>query len=214
MIRLHAWLKWIAWLLVLCVLALMVLTARAVLLGEQELEQSDRAFHRGAVEDAVLHARRAAILYAPGAPHVERAYQRLFAVALGAEAAGDAQTAQLAWRAVRGAALESAHLWVARHGDLERANKSLARLTSNRATNGDARAAYGRALEQLSHDRRPRGTPLVLLAVGLVLAAAGLILVGAQGLASDGRLSLLDARWGVILAIIGAACWTVAVYQA
>jgi hypothetical protein len=214
MSRSGIWLRRVAWLMVLAVIGLMVVTARAILEGERQMKQSDEAFHRGDVRNAVLHARRAAILYAPGAPHVNLAYTRLIAVALGAEAAGDVQTARLAWRAVRGAALESAHLWVARHNELDRANKSLARLTSTATANSDARAAYERALEQLQRDQGPHGTYLLLLAVGLGLSAAGLALIGAQGLGSDGRISLVEARWGLILTLIGAACWTIAVYRA
>ncbi len=91
----------------LSVLIFAAFSARVILEGESELSASDAAFDRGELASALDHARRAATLYAPGAPHVERAYERLNALALGAEAAGQPKIAFLAWQATRSAALES-----------------------------------------------------------------------------------------------------------
>src|SRR5450432_3358945 len=104
------------------------LTARVILEGESELSESDAAFDRGELGPSINHARRSATLYAPGAPHVQHAYERLIAIATGAEAAGQPKTAFLAWQAVRGAALESRHVWLPRAGELDRANQNLSRL--------------------------------------------------------------------------------------
>ena len=96
----------------LVVIALGVMTYRAVRDGNQALRASDLAFNRGDLADAVLHARRAATAYAPGAPHTRAARERLRAIAVGSEAAGDAETARLAWGALRAAALETRHVTV------------------------------------------------------------------------------------------------------
>ena len=81
--------------------AVALLSARVAMEGRQQLELSDQAFHRGDLRAATLHARRAAVMIAPGAPHVDAAYRRLVAIALGAEASGKPQAARAAWRAVR-----------------------------------------------------------------------------------------------------------------
>ena len=58
-----------------------VATLRAVLDGERELALSDAAFDANDLHGAIQHARRAASAYAPCAPHVQRGYDRLLAVA-------------------------------------------------------------------------------------------------------------------------------------
>ena len=62
-------------LLVACV-GLGLLTARAVEQGEAAVQESDRAFDQGKVHEAAHHARRAAVYYAPGAPHLHFAVAR------------------------------------------------------------------------------------------------------------------------------------------
>src|ERR1041385_469444 len=92
--------------MLLAVLVLATLTARMIVEGEAELKASDASFDRGDLAEATLHARRAATLYAPGAPHVAAAFERLRAIALGAEASGNVNMARRAWGASRGALLE------------------------------------------------------------------------------------------------------------
>ncbi|HEX5099309.1 MAG TPA: hypothetical protein VFV94_07400, partial [Polyangiaceae bacterium] len=93
--------------LTLVVLALGVMTYRVVRDGEAALAESDAAFNRGDLASAVLFARRAAIAYAPGAPHTRAALARLRAVAVGSEGAADVASARLAWGAIRSAAVET-----------------------------------------------------------------------------------------------------------
>lgn len=137
------WLRGVALGLMLAVLALAAVTARAVGDGEAELKKSDVAFNHGRLNAALEHARRAAVDYAPGAPHVARAYARMIAIAVGAEAEGKPELALVAWRAVRGAALETRHLWIPHRRELERANLSLARLEAAPAPPPDARQITG-----------------------------------------------------------------------
>ncbi len=133
--------------LLLVVLGVAALTARAVREGERQMRESDAAFNRADLTSAVLHARAAAVMYAPGAPHVRRGYERLLAIAVGAEAAGQKRTAESAWRSVRGAALETRHVWVPHRAELARADENLARLAraAEGSEVGDPQLAVARA---------------------------------------------------------------------
>jgi hypothetical protein len=203
--------------MMLFVLAVAVLTARAVIDGNREMQMSDVAFDRGDLRVAIDHARRAAVLYAPGAPHVAQAYARLDAIALGAEAAGQQETARMAWRAVRGAALETRHVWIPERAELGRANQNLARLeavSSGASSARAARLARKRALAELERDSAPAAVWVMLLSLGFLLSLGGLWLVALRGVTRDGRLVLTQARLGLILTLVGAACWTLAVWRA
>ncbi|MEI9939784.1 MAG: hypothetical protein WDO69_21395 [Pseudomonadota bacterium] len=193
-----------------------VFSARVILEGESELSASDAAFDRGELGSALDHARRAATLYAPGAPHVERAYERMNALALGAEAAGQVKIAFLAWQAMRSAALESRHVWLPRRAELERANQNLARLEAlARDSAGSDRAkTQNQALTRLSADDAPAPVWIAVLGAGFLLALAGLSLFAFRGLNRTGKVSFARARLGLLLFAIGAACWTLAAYKA
>lgn len=211
------WLRGVALTMLLFVMAVATLTARAVIDGNREMQLSDQAFNKGDLRLAIDHARRAAVLYAPGAPHVSEAYSRLQAIALGAEAAGQAETARMAWQAVRGAALETRHVWIPERAELQRANENLARLQAASAASSDAQArqrAEKRALAELKRDNAPAAGWVILLSLGFLLALGGLTMVALRGVTRDGRVVLLQARLGLILTIVGAACWTIAVWKA
>ncbi|HEX6765797.1 MAG TPA: hypothetical protein VF103_09980, partial [Polyangiaceae bacterium] len=137
--------------LIVAVIALGAMTYRAVRDGAAELAESDRAFNAGDLGNAVLHARRSATAYAPGAPHTRAAVERLRAVAVGSEAAGDPETARLAWGALRAAALETRHVTVPYAAELREANERLERLASRAPTASDATTR-----EQAEEDLRKR----------------------------------------------------------
>jgi hypothetical protein len=105
-----------------------IAATRTLELGAGEMSVSDRAFDAGQLDRAVRHARSAAALYVPGAAHVDAAYARLRAVALGAERTRDLALARGAWRAMRAAALESRHVWQPHAASLAEAEASLSRL--------------------------------------------------------------------------------------
>ncbi|MES1176849.1 MAG: hypothetical protein ABUL62_21175 [Myxococcales bacterium] len=216
MTGLGGWLRRLAWLAFMVVLACAAFSARVILEGESELSASDAAFDRGELEPALDHARRSATLYAPGAAHVERAYARLNAIALGAEASGQAKVAFLAWQAMRSAALESRHVLVPHEAELTRANQNLARLEALERNPGDSERAksQAQALTRLSADDTPAPGWIAVLGLGFSLALAGLALFALQGVDRAGKVSLGRARWGLLMFAIGAACWTVAAYRA
>jgi hypothetical protein len=197
------------------VAALAIVTARAIVEGESALRQSNGAFDRGDLATATVDARRAATLYAPGAPHVGAAYARLRAIAIGAESSGDRATAMSAWRAIRGAALETRHLWIPRGVDLDDANQALARLQSGAVQDpSQAREIRDAALEHLRQDDAPRTRWVLVLGAGFVLSAFGLGLLGWRGFGRDGGFVFTEGRLALVLLAAGSACWTIAVYRA
>jgi len=193
-----------------------VFSARVILEGESELSASDAAFDRGELTSSLDHARRSATLYAPGAPHVERAYARMTALALGAEAAGQSKIAFLSWQAMRSAALESRHVFLPRQAELERANENLARLEalSRDGAGSDRPKNQTQALTRLNADDAPAPAWIAVLGAGFLLALAGLGLFAFRGLSRTGNVSFQRARVGLLLFAIGAACWTLAAYKA
>jgi hypothetical protein len=207
------WLRRAALGMLLAVLVLAGLTAKVVVEGEAALAKSDAAFDRGDLRESVLYARRAALLYAPGAPHVGAAYARLGAIAVGAEATGQGEVARQAWGAVRGAALETRHLWTPRGADLARANANLARLASGA---GSASPERERMARILARDDAPRAGWVLVLGAGFGSFAAGLALaLGALGgVSAEGRPPARKLLLSVALALVGVACWTLAVFRA
>jgi hypothetical protein len=215
--RAGAWLRPLSIALLLGVLAVAALTARAVVDGEAEMRRSDAAFDHGDLHAATDHARRAAVLYAPGAPHVQAAYERLIAIAVGAESAGKPEVARAAWRAVRGAALETRHVLSPRAGELARANESLARLSavdSHRPPPEDPAAELERARRELERDHAAATPWIFVLVAGFLLSALGLGLCALRGVTPEGALAPRQARLALVLSLLGVACWTLAVLRA
>jgi hypothetical protein len=206
-----AWLRRLALAMLLGVLTLAALTARIVADGEAALAKSDAAFDEGDLRDAILYARRAAVLYAPCAPHVSAAYARLRAIALGAEATKDFDIARQAWGATRAAALETKHFSTPRAVDLARANAALSRLASAGASDDPAREKMAQAL---ARDDAPQAGWILVLGAGFVLFAAGLLALVTAGVSREGELSRRGVALSVVLALSGVVLWTVAVYQA
>jgi len=163
------------WALAALLLFFGVATLRAVLDGERELAASDAAFDDNDLEAAIEHARRAASAYAPGAPHVERSYERLQAIARGAEAAGLAPVAMQAYQAERAAVLESASFWQPFPDRLEEADRNLARLAASRLGPEEQRGETARRLFERSQTQRSgRSAWGAGLAAAWVLAGLGL----------------------------------------
>ncbi|MBN1610663.1 MAG: hypothetical protein JW940_28800 [Polyangiaceae bacterium] len=199
----------------IAVIALAVVTMHAVSRGEREMTLSDAAFRRADLELALAHARRAAVLYAPGALHVDAAYKRLVAIAVGSEATGRPQTAVRAWRAVRGAILETQHLWIPRRDLLQRSNHRLAALEAVEArVSAEGPVADLELAAALQANPAPRLGWTAILISGLLLWCAGIAGIAMRGVGPDGAWRLREARWAVLVLVLGVACWTLAVLQA
>jgi len=193
------------------------MTYRAVSDGAEALAASDAAFNRGDLANSVLYARRAAVAYAPGAPHTRAALARLRAIAVGSEGAGDIANARLAWGAIRSSALETRHLTTPYAVELEEANRALARLAvpSSALSDVDARTrAERRARELLATVPGPSAGGGLLLLLGFLLSSAGLLCVATRGITREGRPMRAGLGLGFTLFAIGAACWTWAAFQA
>ena len=200
----------------ICVLLLLagVATLRAVLDGEREIAASDAAFDADDLHAAIQHARRAASAYTLGAPHVERGYERLLAIAHGAEAQGQPEVALLAWQAQRAAVLESASFFQPFPARLEEADRNLARLEAARTAPEPERAAAAQRLFKQSRaqagERAPWGG---LLAGGLLVAGAGMAWFARGALGRGGAISWSGGRWGLATFACGAALWALAAYR-
>ena len=191
-----------------------VATLRAVLDGERELAASDAAFDANDLQGAIEHARRAASAYAPGAPHVERGYQRLLAIARGAEATGQAAVAMQAFQAERAAVLESASFFQPFPERLDEADRNLARLSASTTSAQAERAETARRLFERSQNERSGRAPWgACLAAGLLLSALGLFWFGARALLPGGRIEWRGGRWGMLTFGLGAALWAFAAFH-
>ncbi|HEX6273695.1 MAG TPA: hypothetical protein VFZ53_11665 [Polyangiaceae bacterium] len=197
------------------VVALGVMTYRAVRDGDEALTASDAAFNRGELAESVLYARRAAIAYAPGAPHTRVALERLRAIAVGSEAAGDAEIARLSWGAIRAAALETRHVTIPYAAELDEANERLERLAKGTAQAAAARARAEPELRAaLARVPGPSAAASAALVIGFVLALGGLLFVAALGLTRDGRIVRQKLFYGLGMFVAGALLWAIAVYRA
>jgi len=184
-----------------------------VLDGEREIAASDAAFDADDLHAAIQHARRAASAYTLGAPHVERGYERLLAIARGAEASGQADIALLAWQAQRAAVLESQSLLRPFPERLEEANRNLARLQAAETAAEAERTDMAQRLFRKAQSHQARAPWGALLAAGLLVAAAGLAWFAAAGVAADGRIHWRRGLWGLIAVGLGAALWAAAAFH-
>jgi hypothetical protein len=182
-------------------------TQRMLVRGGEELRASDVAFDAGQLDAAIRHARRAATSYVPGAGHVDAAYERLRAVAVGAERARDASLAQSAWRAMRAAALETRHVWSPRAQELEQADSNLARLAG-------AAAASPPAALLLDATRAPEAIWVVALGLGFASAWTGLAWLFWGGIAASGHWVLSRMRLPALLFSLGVIVFGLALARA
>lgn len=211
----HQKLRATALALLLGLAALGAVMARAVIEGELEMQSSDEAFNRGDVRVAANHARRAAVLYAPGAPHVRAAHERLTAIAVGSEALGDSVTARLAWRALRGAVLEVRHVWTPFSSQLAESNRRLARLAVlELPPSADRQAAERRSLARLESLDTPAVGWMVALLAGFCASALGVAWMVLRGVDGEGRGLRAEGRLAACVSLLGVLCWLLAAYHA
>ncbi len=206
--------RWFALAAALGLAMLAVMMGRTVLAGRAAFAASERAFDQGELRESVRLAGQAATLSVPGADHVELAYRRLVVIARGAEAAGRPHLAAFAWNTVRGAAIESAAPGFGARPELALANQNLARLASRLAADKDDPAGERDIAKTLERPAGPSAEGLWLLGGGLLLLVAGLAWVGLLGFSREGRAQPGKLGWGLLMVLLGAACWTLMAYRA
>ncbi len=205
--------------LIFLVLALSAVTLRVVVAGELEIAASTDALVAGDPRGAVTHAKAAATWYAPGAPHVRVAYDRLMALGAAAEQRQNREIALLAYRSVRSASESTRWLVTPHAADARRADEAVARIESTAprppATSLEpAPVIERRQLEDLARRHAPRLDMVVVLASSLVAWAFGLAWVLFRAVDESGKVAWRSARFGVALAVVGLVAWVVALYLA
>jgi hypothetical protein len=207
------------WVAVVVAIGLCAMIARAVLAGETELARSTAALDARDPREAVVRARRAAGWHVPAAPHVRAAYQRLRALARGAEEHRDDGLALFAWRSMRAAAVETRGLFVSNGGAIAEADREIARLVAKapRGEAPDPAAAARVAAEELARLRLQRSLhPAWSLALVAGFAACAAAFVVSARRASDpgGRLVWARARAPLCAGAFGLALWLLALWRA
>jgi hypothetical protein len=173
--------------------------------GERAIRQSDKAFDQGQLDESTEFARQAATWYLPNARHVERAYERLTAIALGSEAKGDVSQAISAWSALRGVLHDTSHPWMVNETRSAVANDHLARLLIGRLP--PAQVEQRSELEQVYH----RSQPQIWLFSAFTSGGAALMLLAAFAQGWPARTSRLLSPGMSRLALgLGLLLWTVA----
>ncbi len=213
------WILRLAKILVVIGALLGAVSARVVIAGEREIAQSTAALRAGDPHEAALHARRAAGFYAPGAPHVRVAYDRLIALATKAEQLGDTATALFAWQSIRSAALETRWIVTPHADDLDRANAAIARLQAAQdrplTTRVEPVAVIERAaLEALARDEAPHIPWVIALVIGFLSWTIGAITILRRGVTSTGTLLLDRVRLPIVLTAAGILLWLLAIWRA
>lgn len=218
----------LAWALVALLFCTGVVLVRVLWDGAAALAEGDRAIAAGDTDEAIARWRRAARWYAPGAPHVARAYDRLEALATEAErAAGtvgptsgkDAGTALAAWTAVRSSALATRWLTIPHADRLARANQRIAALMAARedgarsiGADPETRRVWHLAL--LTRDRAP-SVPFTLLALaGFALWVGGAALFAWRGLDDEDRLDRRFAALAGVIVAVGLVLWMLGLHFA
>jgi len=194
-------------------------TARVIVAGEREIAKSTAALRAGNPHEAAVHARRAAGWYAPGAPHVRVAYDRLIALATAAEGLGNREIALLAWNGVRTAAIETKWIVQPHAEDLERANRAIARISAATplplgASAEPAPVIERKYLETLARDEAPRTGWIAALVASFAAWAGGAIHLARRALTPSGRVLWGKALPGIGAIALGALVWILAYWQA
>jgi len=207
--------KWVA----LCLLVgLGVVVTRVFWDGRAALADGDAAVARGDVPGAIERWRRAARWYAPGADHVEAAYERLETVAREAEAHADRPTALEAWRAVRSSILATRSFYTPFPERLEAANRRIAVLMADEEVAADPRKdgaeRRGWHLALLEKDESPSLPWTALALAGFAAWVGGGFWFARRGVTAEDKLQKKTAIRAGLLIVAGLLMWMIGLYRA
>lgn len=203
------------WILLAVAVCLAAVLTRVFWDGRAALSRGDAALARGDVVEAMTEWRRAARWYAPGAPHVSDAYDRLDTLAKTAEEKGDAKTALDAWRAVRSSILATRSFYTPFPSRLEAANERIAALMAKADTahgTEEERRDFHYAL--LARDDSPRVGWALLALAGFVAWVGGGFWFARRGIGEDGKLARTAAARAGLLTALGILVWMLGLWKA
>jgi hypothetical protein len=187
--------------------------------GRAALADGDRAKAAGDVAEAVAKWRRAARWYAPGAPHVQSAYDRLTGLALLAEGAGDRELALSAWQAVRSSILSTRSFYTPYSDLLPVANDKIAALmaqvegpAADPGHDEAARKAWHLAL--LTRDESPSVFWSLVALFGFAAWVGGGFYFAWKGITPDDRLDRRASALSGIFVLVGLLVWMLGLYRA
>lgn len=202
---------WIAGsrLLFMLVLLVAAITVRVVWAGEGEIAKSSDALRAGDADDAIVHARAAALWYAPAAPHVRVAYGRLMALGREAEQRKAWRTALAAYRAVVTSFASTRWLIEPHRADAAEAEAAIARIEAKSgaraplAATEPAAAVEQAQLTALATDVGPSAFWKLVLAASFLAMLAGLAIFLRLGLDETGRVQPARALPALAAAALG-----------
>jgi hypothetical protein len=195
-------------------------TARVVWAGEREIALSTESLKAGDADDAIVHARAAALWYAPGAPHVRVAYERLLAIAKEAEDRRLWETALFAYRAIVTASTSTKWAVVPHEQDARHANEAIARIEAKVGVRAPQDATEpadvieAQLLESLAAEPGPTAFHRALLAASFVAMIAGLAAFLRFGLDESGRVRFARATVALVAAGAGLVGYAAALFLA
>lgn len=211
------------WLLAV-VAVLGVLVGRSLLEGRAALRKANEADAKGDVEATLAWSMRAAKWYVPFASHPQAAYDKLREIARRAEATGDADTALIAWQAIRGAAHATRGPFTPFADRAREADTQIAILLAAKPAPGIDRDKPRERLIQehralLAAEDGPRPLAVVGLYAGLVLAViASYRLLGALDASLEANGDREAARRRAVaalgIAVVGFALFVIALARA
>lgn len=204
-------------LVALCVaIGLGVVVTRVFWDGRRALADGDAAMARGDAAAALDAWRRAARWYAPGAPHVGDAYERMEELAKTAETKGDEALALDAWRGIRSSSLATRSFYTPYADELAAANQRIAALMARQDQGGVRREDERRELHLalLSRNDDP-SVPWTLLAlVGFATWVGGGFWFARRGVTEEDRLDRKQAIRAAVLVAVGMVLWMLGLYKA
>jgi hypothetical protein len=206
------------WAVLCLVVGLGVVVMRVFWDGHAALVAGDEALARGDIEGAVVAWRRAARWYAPAAPHVATAYERLETLAREADAHQDRAGALLAWRAIRSSALATRSFYQPYADKLDAANERIAVLMAAEEKAADPRqdeeARRKVQLALLVRDDAPNLGFTVLALVGFAAWVGGGFWFARRGVSADDQLDRRTAIRSGLLVVAGLGLWMLGLYNA
>ncbi len=214
---------------VVLAICLGVVFTRAILEGRSALSKGDSAHAAGDPDGAIRWWRRAARWYAPLAPHVAKAYERMEQLAKAAEdkarvaktpaeARAHRRLALAAWRGIRCSILSTRSFYTPFKHKLEPANQHISDLMALQEGDKAAKKVLAERAqwhyEQLNRDDAPSVFWSVVALLGFGAWLGGGVLFALRGITADDKLVVRSAARAGMLVAGGLFIWMLGLYNA